>query len=208
MSAHSPEPMPDEQMGPVTPPRSGRGTAPVEALLKGLRKAVADSETEWIDANVVRLLLGRYDNHDAVVAEAFADAGRETTHRWTPDKPCPSCGTTKEHDDDGGHGMLGCPIPVSPSGRELTPDECDRCLNPATCYGAHPVTGEEGQWCADCYMAGRKATAATGLRVHLVEGHGCLPDRLDGIDAEHYESMHQAAHEQDDPYWNGGHTHA
>lgn len=32
-----------------------------QALVDGLRKAVADDETEWVDANIVRLLLDRYD---------------------------------------------------------------------------------------------------------------------------------------------------
>lgn len=42
---------------------------------------------------------------------------------------------------------------------------------------------------------------------HLVAGHACLPDRIALIDADNYEGMHDAAHEQDDPFWNGGHTH-
>lgn len=34
---------------------------PYESLVKGLRKAVADPKTEWVDANIVRLLLDRLD---------------------------------------------------------------------------------------------------------------------------------------------------
>lgn len=41
---------------------SGRGPSPAEVLVKGLRKAVKDDRTEWVDANIVRLLLDRYDN--------------------------------------------------------------------------------------------------------------------------------------------------
>jgi hypothetical protein len=32
-----------------------------QTLVNGLRKAVADDQTEWVDANIVRLLLDRYD---------------------------------------------------------------------------------------------------------------------------------------------------
>lgn len=39
-----------------------------QSLVKGLRKAVADPEVEWLDANIARLLLGRYD-------EAASDDG-------------------------------------------------------------------------------------------------------------------------------------
>lgn len=36
----------------------------VETLVKGLRKAVADPQTTWVDANIIHLLLDRYDNHE------------------------------------------------------------------------------------------------------------------------------------------------
>jgi hypothetical protein len=36
------------------------------ALVAGLRKAVADDATEWVDANIVRLLLDRYDGGTAI----------------------------------------------------------------------------------------------------------------------------------------------
>ena len=51
----------------------------------------------------------------------------QTSHRWTPDEPCPSCGTTDEHDDDGGHGMLGCPVPVRSTGRSPSSDDVYVC---------------------------------------------------------------------------------
>ena len=35
--------------------------APGDALVKGLRKMVAQEQTEWVDANIVRLLLDRHD---------------------------------------------------------------------------------------------------------------------------------------------------
>jgi hypothetical protein len=35
--------------------------ARIEALTKGLRKVVKNDETEWIDANIVRLLLSEFD---------------------------------------------------------------------------------------------------------------------------------------------------
>ena len=54
-------------------PEPGRSPSPGEALVKGLRKAVGP-EVEWIDANIVRLLLDRYDNRDGAVDEAFAEA--------------------------------------------------------------------------------------------------------------------------------------
>lgn len=50
-------------------------------LVKGLRKAIADPETEWIDANVVRLLLDRYDNSPGAVDDAFAEAAASENAR-------------------------------------------------------------------------------------------------------------------------------
>jgi hypothetical protein len=41
---------------------AGRSLSPAEVLVKGLRKAVKDDRTEWVDANIVRLLLDRYDS--------------------------------------------------------------------------------------------------------------------------------------------------
>ena len=51
-------------------PRSPSRT-PVDALTRGLYKAVADPEVEWVDANIIRLLLDRYDAATERVADAF-----------------------------------------------------------------------------------------------------------------------------------------
>lgn len=57
------------------------------ALVKGLRKAVAEPDTEWVDANIVRLLLDRYDAVDEALAEAASDASacRHTEHQLSGD---------------------------------------------------------------------------------------------------------------------------
>ena len=52
----------------------GRTLSAVEVLVKGLREAIADPATEWID--VVGRLLDNYDNRPGAVDEAFAAAGR------------------------------------------------------------------------------------------------------------------------------------
>lgn len=41
----------------------------VDTLIKGLRKAVKDDETEWVDANILRLLLDRYDGRKATTGK-------------------------------------------------------------------------------------------------------------------------------------------
>ena len=35
---------------------------PVQALIMGLRKCVKSDETEWVDANIIRMLLGNYED--------------------------------------------------------------------------------------------------------------------------------------------------
>lgn len=43
------------------PCMAGRLLSPDEILANGLRKAVKDEDTEWVDANIVRLLLRNFD---------------------------------------------------------------------------------------------------------------------------------------------------
>ena len=72
--------------------------SPVEALVNGLRKAVAGDfargEVEWVDANIVRLLLTRYCEATAPDEQILPDPSAWC--RWcgvhrSPGGPC-SCG--------------------------------------------------------------------------------------------------------------------
>lgn len=45
-----------------------------DIIVKGLRKAVKDDSTEWVDANIIRLLLDRHD------AQALPDGWAVTVH--------------------------------------------------------------------------------------------------------------------------------
>lgn len=58
--------------------------------------------------------------------------------KYLPEKPCPSCGLTTEHDDDAGFGMLGCLDRPNFEGHD--PRECDE----------HRTVGPHRAWCFDC----------------------------------------------------------
>lgn len=50
---------------PATPPAAPMADSEsksVQALLKGLRKCVKSDDTEWIDANIIRMLLSNYED--------------------------------------------------------------------------------------------------------------------------------------------------
>lgn len=100
-------------------PESGREATPVEVLVKGLRKVVGP-EVEWIDANIVRLLLDRYDMRPGAVDEAFAEAGREAAlPYWRIE--CPACGGwLVTHLRDDVTRFLDAHNHVSPPARETT----------------------------------------------------------------------------------------